>query len=174
MRRESTPPLWSPKRVAEAGPQAIGGNARAMQAAGEFAREKNVAKLGASIGFHGSEALRRLQIVEIERGSPMRARSRVDDTRRRGSLEPFAQPFGDDEIGHVVQRECLFEPVLREPAAAEHGSRVIDQDVDARLLAGDFGGHALHLGDLRQIGVMDRVGEAGRAFLKPPQCCLST
>jgi hypothetical protein len=30
-----------------------------LQAVGEFAREKNVAKLGATIGIHGSEALRR-------------------------------------------------------------------------------------------------------------------
>ena len=33
-------------------------------------------------------------------------------------------------------------PVLGESAAGEHGSGVIDQDVDARLLVGDFGGHA--------------------------------
>jgi hypothetical protein len=39
--------------------------------------------------------------------------------------------------------------------------RVIDQDVDARFLAGDFGGHALHLGNARQIGVMDRVAKPG-------------
>jgi hypothetical protein len=55
----------------EAGMQAIGGDPRAMQSADEFAREKNVAKLGAAIGFHGSEALRRLQIAEIQSGAPM-------------------------------------------------------------------------------------------------------
>jgi hypothetical protein len=38
---------------------------------GEFAREKNVAKFGATIGFHGSEALCRLQIAEIQRGTLM-------------------------------------------------------------------------------------------------------
>ena len=48
----------------ETGMQAVGGDPRALQAAGEFAREENVAKLGAAIGFHGSEALRRLQVVD--------------------------------------------------------------------------------------------------------------
>jgi len=52
-------------------------------------------------------------------------------------------------------------------AAAEHGSRVIDQDVDARLLVGDFGGHAFHLRNARQIGVMDRVAKAWRPLVKP-------
>jgi hypothetical protein len=41
---------------------------RAIQAAGEFAREKNVAEPRATIGFHGSKALRRLQIAEIQPG----------------------------------------------------------------------------------------------------------
>ena len=65
-KREITPPLWSPKRVAtKPGCRQLA--ARPMQAAGEFEREKNVAKLGATIGFHGSEALRRLQVIEIQR-----------------------------------------------------------------------------------------------------------
>jgi hypothetical protein len=62
-----------------------------LQAVCEFAREKNVAKLGATIGFHGSEALRRLQVVEIESSSLMRGRSCADDARRRGGgIYPLA------------------------------------------------------------------------------------
>src|SRR5208282_1265802 len=163
--------------IAEAGGdetwmQAIGGNARAMQAAGELAREQNVAKLGAAVGFHRTEILYQLKVVEIEPRSSMRTRRGVDDTRGRRGLEPFAQTFGDHEIGHVVQREGIFEPIPGELPAAEHSPRIVDQDVNARLTSGDLSGHALHLWDARQIGVMDRVGEAGCPFAKPRQCRL--
>src|ERR1700731_12326 len=124
-KREITPPLWSPKRVAtKPGCRQLA--ARPMQAAGEFAREKNVAKLGAAIGFHGSKAFGQLQIVEIESGSLMRGRSCADDARRRGGQEPFAQPLGDNKIRHVIQRECAFEAIVSESAVGEHRPRVID------------------------------------------------
>src|SRR5262249_22186529 len=41
----------------EAGMEAIGGNSRSLQLASQVAGEKNVAKLGATIGFHGSKTL---------------------------------------------------------------------------------------------------------------------
>jgi hypothetical protein len=46
--RDHAAALVAEARGDEAGMQAIGGDPRAMQAAGEFAREKNVAKLGAT------------------------------------------------------------------------------------------------------------------------------
>ena len=48
----------------ETGMQAIGGDPSTKQPVGEFARKKNVAKLGAAIGFHGSKTIGQLQIVE--------------------------------------------------------------------------------------------------------------
>jgi hypothetical protein len=42
----------------------------------------------------------------------------------------------------LVQRESAFEAIFDKPAVGEHRPRVIDQDVDARLLTGDFGRHA--------------------------------
>ena len=91
----------------------------------------------------------------------MRGRSCADDARRRGGHEPFAQPFSDNKIRHVIQRESAFEVIFGKSAAGEHGSRVIDQDVNARLLGGDFGGHALHFRDAGQISVMNRVAKSG-------------
>jgi hypothetical protein len=151
----------------ETGVEAIGGDPLSLQPASKFAREKNVAKLGAAIGFHGFKILCQLQIVEIEPSSLVRGRSRVDDARRRRGQEPFAQPFGDNKICHVVQCESAFEAIFGEPAAGENRPRVIDQGIDARFLAGDFCGHALHLGDACQIGVMDPVSEARCFFVKP-------
>src|SRR5262249_41429132 len=97
----------------------------------------------------------------------MRGRSSVDDARRRGGEEPLAQPLGNDKVGHMVQCESAFETIFGESAAGENCSRVVDQYVNTRFLAGDFGGYALHFGDARQIGVIDRVCEAMRSFVKP-------
>jgi hypothetical protein len=52
--------------------EAIGGDPCIKQPASVFAREKNVAKLRAAIGFHGSKTFGQLQIVEIEPDSLMR------------------------------------------------------------------------------------------------------
>ena len=91
---------------------------------------------------------------------------------KRVATKP-AQPLGDNKIRHVIQRECAFEAIVSEPAAGEHRPRVIDQDIDARLLAGDFDRHALHLGDAGQISVMNRVGEVWCFFVKPREGHLS-
>jgi hypothetical protein len=63
-----------------------------------------------TVGFHGSESLRQLQIVEIHRGALMRGRCGADDPRRRRGH--VAQSPGRDEIGHVIERKCGFEPIL--------------------------------------------------------------
>ncbi len=94
-------------------------------------------------------------------------------SRRRGGQEPFAQPLGDNKIRHVIQRECAFEAIFGEPAVGKHCPCVIDQDIDPRFLAGHFGGHALHLGNAGQIGVIDRVAKVWRPLVKPRQGRLS-
>ncbi len=121
----------------------------------------------------GPKLLANCRSSKSSSGSLMRGRSCADDARRRGSQEPFAQPFSDNKIRHVIQRECAFEAIVSEPAAGEHRPRVIDQDIDARFRLGDFGGHTLHLGNAGQIGVMNRVGEVWCFFVKPREGHLS-
>jgi hypothetical protein len=75
--------------------------------------------------------------------------------------------LGHDDIGHVIERERIFEPILGELAGGEHGARIVDQDIDTGLRFGDFGGDPLHFRDARQIGIMDRMGKAGRFLAKP-------
>ena len=106
--------------------QAICGHTGAMQTASEFTREENVAKLRATICFHGTEAFRQLQIVEFQRSALMRGRCGVDDPSRCRGHEAFAQFLRHDKISHMIERERKFEPVLGKSAAGEHGSRVID------------------------------------------------
>jgi uncharacterized cupin superfamily protein len=48
---------------------------------------------------------------------------------------------------------------------AEHCARIVDQDIDTGLRFGDFGGDPLHFRDEREIGIMNRVGKAGRAVV---------
>ena len=50
-------------------------------AAIEFTREHDIAELRPTIGFHGSEALCRLKIVEIQLTALVRGGGRVDDAR---------------------------------------------------------------------------------------------
>jgi len=69
----------------------------------------------------------------------------------------------------VIERERKFEPILGELAGGEHGARIVDQDIDTGLRFGDFGGDPLHFRNARQIGIMDRMGKAGRFFGKPLQ-----
>jgi hypothetical protein len=46
---------------------------------------------------------------------------------------------GTSTVLAATQRECAFEAIFGEFAVGEHCPRIIDQDVDARFLAGDFG-----------------------------------
>ena len=56
-RRDQTAALVAKTRGDETGMQAIRSDARAVQAASQFAREQNVAQLRPSVDFYGSEAL---------------------------------------------------------------------------------------------------------------------
>ena len=69
----------------------------------------------------------------------------------------------------MIERERIFEPTLGELAGGEHGARIVDQDIDTGLRFGDFGGNPLHFRNARQIGIMDRMGKAGRFLGKPLQ-----
>ena len=58
-----------------------------------------------------------------------------------------ARSLSRSPSSHVIQRKSMFESVFGEPPASEHRPRIIDEDVDARLMAGDFGAPAFHLRD---------------------------
>jgi hypothetical protein len=82
--------------------------------------------------------------------------------------------FALNHMAYFVVTDGLRETLLAsapaifgEPAASENRTCVVDRDVNARFLAGDFGGDALHLRDACQIGVMDCVCEVTRSFVKP-------
>jgi hypothetical protein len=47
---------------------------------------------------------------------------------------------------------------------AEHGSGVVDKNIDARLGGGDFGSDALGFGDAGKIGVVDGVRHCWSKF----------
>src|ERR1700732_131200 len=111
-KREIKPPLSSPKRVAtnpgcrQFTVTPVPCRRRASS------REENVAKLRATIGFHGTEAFRQLQIVEFQRSALMRGRCGIDDPSRCRGHEAFAQFLRHDKISHMIERERKFEPVL--------------------------------------------------------------
>jgi hypothetical protein len=99
----------------------------------------------------------------------MRRGSGVDDPcggRRRESL---AQPSGENEIGHVVERKVAPQPVLGHLARSERRAGVVDQNIDARLLVGDLCRHPFHFRQAREIGEMQSVGGARGAAAQSRQ-----
>src|SRR3984893_12454550 len=125
-KREITPPLWSPKRVATKP------GCRQLAVTPVPCRRRARSRVNLSwVQNFWPIANRRNRVWLL-----MRGRSCADDARRRGGQEPFAQPLGDYKIRHMIQRECAFEAIFGESAVGEHRPRVIDQDVDARFLAG--------------------------------------
>src|SRR6516225_6645712 len=77
--RDQAAALISKARGDEARMQAIRGDAAALQAARELAREQDVAELRAAVGFHGAKAMLRLQVAEVECCGTMGIGSGVDD-----------------------------------------------------------------------------------------------
>ncbi len=63
----------------------------------------------------------------------------------------------------MVERERELEPVRGDLPMAEHGPRVVDQDVDARLGRRDLRRHAPGVADQGEIGVVRAVGDARAA-----------
>ena len=61
----------------------------------------------------------------------------------------------------MIEREGALEAVGRHAAAREDRARIVDQHVDARLGSRDLGAEALDLGELRQVGIVNGVAEAG-------------
>jgi hypothetical protein len=61
--------------------QAVRSHACPAQASSKFTRKQDVAKLGATISFDGSEIPHRLQIVKIQSYAPMRSGRGVNNAR---------------------------------------------------------------------------------------------
>src|SRR5690348_14846175 len=73
----------------EARVKGVRGDAGVRKTRGEHAREQDVAKLRALIGFPTAIVRGALQIGEIEHGLAMRLRGDIDDARGRGGDQPL-------------------------------------------------------------------------------------
>jgi hypothetical protein len=113
-----------------------------------------------------SVGLRSSTLSTSKPGPNTKVSAPVPPVNRSLPPKPLAQPLGQHEIGHVVERECEFEPVLGKPAPGEECARVIDQDVDALLPVSDLSRHAFHLGEACEISKIYRVGDTRRAVAK--------
>ena len=96
----------------------------------------------------------------------MRGGSGIDDPCGGRRREPFAQPSGENEIGHVVEREVALQPVLGHLARPERRAGVVDQNIDARLLIGEMRRYSFHFRQAREIGGMATGWAAPGALLR--------
>jgi hypothetical protein len=67
-----------------------------------------------------------------------------------------------------VSSQAVFGHLAR----AKHGAGVIDQHIDSGFGTGNLGRHPLHLPELREIGVVNGMGDAGSALVEAlPSSC---
>jgi hypothetical protein len=69
----------------------------------------------------------------------------------------------------VVEGEGELQPILRDAAVAEEGAGIVDQHIDARLGPGNFPRDTLHLGEAREIGLVEAMAGIGRDGIEPRQ-----
>jgi hypothetical protein len=83
----------------------------------------------------------------------------VDDASGRAGAQQVEQQVGEEEVAEVVQREGVLQPVDGHPALRDHGTGVVDQDVQpVRGL--------LHLRGQAARGLLR--GEVGAEQRQPP------
>ncbi len=75
--------------------------------------------------------------------------------------EPLEQAISHHEVGHVIQSEGAFQAVWGELPGAEHGARVVDEHINARLCLGDIQRNLFHLADQREVREADAVSNTG-------------
>ena len=104
----------------EAGMHRVGGHARAVEPAGELAREQHVHQLRAPVGAERAVLARRLEVVELQAAGREAVRVRGDhhDACRRARDELVAQQVRQQEVAEVVGLELGLVPVLGHVRAA--------------------------------------------------------
>jgi hypothetical protein len=81
----------------------------------------------------------------------------------------LVQSVREHEIAHVVERKSPLEPLRGEQAPPEHAARIVDEDIDPRLGRADLGPEPLHIGDQRQVAVMNAVRRLRADLAQPGQ-----
>ena len=132
--------------------QAVGGDARSLQAFGQRIREEDVRQLGLAVGADAAIALLALQIVEVDDSTRVHGRSDVDDSRRGARLQEFEQFLGEQEIAQMIQGPGALEAVGRRLPTREDAAGIVHEDVEPRIPGLEFTGQPAHFGQRRQVG----------------------
>ena len=95
-----------------------------------------------------------LKVTKVDFRQAMQFRSDIDNSSGSRLLDPIEQKLGQQEIAHVIEGEGTFESIFRHFATTEHGSRVVDQDINSRQCRQRLT-QSPNLGKPRQIGIVD-------------------
>ena len=99
-----------------------------------------------------------LKVTKVDFRQAMQFRSDVDNSSRSRLLDLIEQKLGQQEIGDVIEREGTLESIFGHFAVTEHGSRVVDQDINSRQCRQRLT-QSPNLTEPRQIGIVDFDGE---------------
>jgi hypothetical protein len=99
----------------------------------------------------------------------VRIRSNINHTRRSGSAETLAQAVRQHKVCEVIGGEGQLETVWSNLPRAKERAGIIDKHINPRLCCGNLGGETLHFRQAREIGIVNRVVNAGRNFAQACQ-----
>src|SRR5581483_9986604 len=100
----------------------VGGDAGAVEPAGELTREEDVGELGLRVDGEAAVVTGRLQVVEIETVARtlVRVGRDVDDPGRRTRAYAVEEQVGEQEVPEVVDAERHLEALDRLLAPLQH------------------------------------------------------
>jgi hypothetical protein len=134
-----------------AGVQHVGGDAGALQAAGQLVGEHDVGQLGLVVGPLSGVSALALQVVEVDATHRLGPGGDGHDPCGCARLEPVEQQVGEQERAEVVDREGVFQAVGRGVAGGPGAAHVVDQHVQAWVPVENRYRQRAHLGLRRHV-----------------------
>ena len=124
---------------------------RTLQPPRQLEREEKIHQLRVAVLPDSQVAALHLEIAEIDPPAARGFRGDADHPRGRAGAQQVEQRGRKREIRHVVERECALEAFGRDLARAEHGSRVVHQHVQPRVLVPELRRDSPRFADQLQI-----------------------
>ena len=151
------------------------GDLAIFQLRGKVHREQHLRELALAVSLAAAAGPLEHHVGEVD--GRLRDRRDVDDARRRTGDDRGQQRAREQEAGQVVHREVHLVAVLADLTVLEQDARVVDQDVDALVVAEDRLRQRPHLGERGEVGfiepraslaVLRDLGDDGLAALFVP------
>ena len=136
----------------DAGVQGVGGDAGAIEAAGQLVAEHDVGELGLVIGALPRVTASALQVVKVDSTHRLCTGGHGDDPRWCAGFEPVQKQVGEQERGEVVEGEGTLQAVGGRVSVCPEPADVVDQHVESWVSIQDADGEPTDLGLRGHVG----------------------